>query len=216
MDGQFVAALIPGDAGVAFDPAKFHLVFFTEFEQLIPQVGVEGRGFVGFLPSVGFPFSGPPLGDAVDHIAGITVQDNGTGFFDGAQAGDASHQLHPVVGGPSIAFGKLHCFSVLDDEGAVTAGTGVAQSTAVRIHDDLAWFDRGWLFWQSAGFRGGRLSFVGDRAGFSFLVLVIPDEGARLLDGGKSFVYGAGIPLNQFFCSPLAEPPGENADCEIT
>ena len=53
--GELVAALVVGVTVVTFDPDEGDGVFFKEFEQAFPEVGVEGRGFVAFFPAARAP-----------------------------------------------------------------------------------------------------------------------------------------------------------------
>jgi len=92
---------------MALDPDISDLVPGFLLQCLFPQVGVQGRGAVGLFPAPALPAPGPALFQPVDDVLAVRAQPHLTGLLELAQGLDKGGQLHPVVGGGSIAAAEL-------------------------------------------------------------------------------------------------------------
>lgn len=134
--GEFVAALVFGVAGVAFDPLPDDLVTADGVVEGAPEVGIFHGLFGGGFPLVAFPAE-EPLGDAVADVLGVGVQGDGAGFGEELEGLDGGAQFHAVVGGGGFApVDFLAVFAVEEDCGP-SADAGIAVAAAVGVDDDL-------------------------------------------------------------------------------
>ena len=90
-----------------FYPIEVHLVRLFRFQKTLPQVGILDRLILPTLPALFDPSLNPVLIECIDHILGIRIKLYLARSVERFQPPDDSHQLHPVIGCPHIAAGKL-------------------------------------------------------------------------------------------------------------
>ena len=98
----------------------------------LPEVGVQGGGFVCFPPAILPPLDRPTLFDRVADILRIAAKRDGAGFFQALQRADHRHQLHAVVGGVRVAPADFFFYAVEAQDSPPSAGAGIALAGAVR------------------------------------------------------------------------------------
>ena len=136
--GKGVAPLVVGVTVVTAYPDEIHLVDGKEIQKCLPQVGVEGRGFVTFFPAAGAPALCPSLGDGIDHVFGIGVEGDLAGLFEGLQRLDGGGQLHAVVGGFPLASAHFLFVLTVDENCAPAALSGISAACAVCIYINVS------------------------------------------------------------------------------
>ena len=126
---------------MALDPDISDLVPGFLLQCLFPQVGVQGRGAVGLFPASALPAPGPALFQPVDDVLAVRAQPYLTGLLELAQGLDKCGQLHPVVGGGSIAAAELFFVDLAVEAVAQhctpAARAGVAAARAIGVNFDL-------------------------------------------------------------------------------
>ncbi len=132
--GQLVAAVVFGVVGVAFDPMVVQFVPHGQSQQLLPQIRVQGRLFVGLDPALLFPAPGPALFQSINDVLGVGVQLHDTGLLQPGQSHDHGGELHPIVGGLLFAAGHLFFVGAVHQNGPPATRTGIAGTGAVRVN----------------------------------------------------------------------------------
>src|SRR5438067_3724528 len=79
-----------------------------------------------------------PLRDPVLEIAGVGVDFDRGRTIERFKRADRRHELHPVVGGESLAPRQLLLPALIFEDGAPPARAGIAGTGAVGMDDDLA------------------------------------------------------------------------------
>ena len=80
-DGQFIAAIIEGVFGVAFDPVTGYVVEVRQGKETFPEVRIEGRFFIAFDPAALFPTARPAFFECIDYVFGVRPKVNGARFL---------------------------------------------------------------------------------------------------------------------------------------
>src|SRR6185437_2110949 len=133
--GQFVGALVFVVAGVALDPVPAHLMRFEGGIEPLPKIDVLDRLLVGRAPAILLPAM-DPAGDALADILAVGDEIDGARLLQGFQRRDRRHQLHPVVGGVSLAALQF-LFDVAEFEDRTPAARpGIARARAVGVNHD--------------------------------------------------------------------------------
>ena len=126
-----VAAFVFGVSRVSLDPVEGNVVLFKKRQQLLPQVNVEGRLLVGLYPALFLPAVYPALCDTIDYVLAVGGEYDPAGLFQRGKPRDNAEELHSVVGGGSVAAGKLLFHGAEAEHHSVAAGTRIAAAGAV-------------------------------------------------------------------------------------
>ena len=111
-NGQTVAPLVLRMPIVPAHPDDLHAMDFQQVQEDLPEVGVQGGGFVCFPPAILPPLDRPTLFDRVADILRIAAKRDGAGFFQALQRADHRHQLLAVVGGVRVAPADFFFYAV--------------------------------------------------------------------------------------------------------
>ena len=124
------------------DPLEGHIQPLNQLQQFAPQVGIDGRLFIGFQPALLPPACGPTFGDTVDDIARIAVDGyRRVPVFQFAQGHNTGHEFHPVIGGQAVAAGEFPALAVVNLNDPIAARPRIVDASAVGVNSDLigAW-----------------------------------------------------------------------------
>lgn len=77
LGGELVASFVSGISRMPLHPDKMHVMPVTKRQQAFPQINIQGFTTGSFAPVVLPPASGPPFGDPIDHVSGVTVKGDG-------------------------------------------------------------------------------------------------------------------------------------------
>jgi len=126
---------------VALDPDVCDGVSCFLLQRLRPEVRVQGRRAVRFLPAAALPAFGPALLQPVDDILAVGAVAHLAGLLELAQGLDESSELHAVVGGAGVAAAQFlfvnFAVETVAQHSAPAARAGVAAAGTVGVYFDL-------------------------------------------------------------------------------
>src|SRR5690242_11287945 len=117
-------------AAVALHPMPFDAVRSARFDQLLPQLGVLDRLFVGGPPAIALPVVDPPR-DAVANVNTVGMELHTAGTLESLESTDCGQQFHAVVGRQRFAAGQLALLVAHAQKRRPTARTGVSAARSV-------------------------------------------------------------------------------------
>src|ERR1041385_1469649 len=125
--GKLVAPFIFPIARVALHPTEFHLVFFAERQQALPEIDVLRALRLAEPPIFLFPLRGPTFHDRVHQILRVAVKDDLAGLLQQFQPRNGGEDFHAVVRSlTKAAAGLLALIGFrMQQDHAVTAGTRI-------------------------------------------------------------------------------------------
>ncbi len=118
------------------DPLPVNLVGLGGLFQPLPQLLILHRLLIRGLPAAAFP-AFQPLGDALFDVLGISRERHVAGTLEFFERTNRGHEFHAVVGGFRLGTVKLLFVVAVLQDGAPTAGTGIATTGAVGVDDDF-------------------------------------------------------------------------------
>src|SRR3954468_768364 len=127
---QRVSAFVFRVPCVSLHPMPLYLMFGGERVELFPQVDIFDRRPVGGAPAFALPVV-DPLRDALLHVDRVGVEPHAARALQRLERADHREQLHAVVGRGRLAAPELLLFSLVAQDRAPAAGTGVAATSAI-------------------------------------------------------------------------------------
>src|ERR1700680_2006378 len=133
---QAVGAFVGRMAGVTPQPVPTHFVALERRVEVLPQVDVADRLFVGGAPDIAFP-AVDPFGDAAVQILAVGMKLDDARTFERLERRDGGGELHAIVGGMRFAALELALVAVPGEHRGPAAGPGVSRAGAVGVNDHV-------------------------------------------------------------------------------
>lgn len=142
-DGETIDEIVHRISAVTLDPLEVGALVFRkrkiQLDQLIPKIRIRDGFTFGIPPPVRLPLDPPAIPEAVDHICGITDDDQSLRFTArdrtvDANGFDCSCQFHALIRGSCLA-AEAALFSIRRNSPCPASGTRIAATCPIRIDD---------------------------------------------------------------------------------